>query len=57
VLPDQGYHTAVGNQRNSDKTLLQWDPEQHGPYVTQDAAQHYTEVLHETVRAMVQCTT
>jgi len=27
VLPDQG------NQRNSDKTLLQWDPEQHGPYV------------------------
>jgi len=33
VLPDQGYHTAMGIQRNSDKTLLQWDPEQDGPYV------------------------
>lgn len=33
VLPDQGYHTAMENQRNSDKTLLQWDPEQDEPYV------------------------
>jgi len=33
VLPDQGYHIAMGNQRNSDKTLPQWDPEQDGPYV------------------------
>lgn len=33
VLPDQGYHTAMVNQRNSDKALLQWDTEQDGPYV------------------------
>jgi len=33
VLHDQDYHTAMGNQKNSDKTLLQWDPEQDGPYV------------------------
>lgn len=33
VLPDQGYHTSMGNQRNSDKTLPQRDPEQDGPYM------------------------
>jgi hypothetical protein len=52
VLPDQGYHTAMWNQIISDKTLLQWDPEQGGPYVMSLRTQ-----LHETIRAMVQCAT